>query len=508
MLVASQNAAPAAIVLRDPEHRMEARARRVTKRALETAGWLDHARRGRTWVRSRRQQLFLRRLVPLYAHPMSRPSWDLTEWHGYERERRRERMRTRFADDAAEVVDLLCRHVLAAPGDVPMPAPLSTELVLERMKAQSQARDTSVGRAALAIHVIASHGNGLVDAGAIQDGLHRILDRGGRGQATVGSHQRHLRAGGPLQAVLELLLEPGGYPVGFEYDFLDDLVPIVESRYESGDGLGLASGRVMLDTLAALCGLRGGDDRALVAELKRRLGAAHPFKPRRGEVDPVVPLVIPDLVDELISLRAADDPARFIEINREYSWRQRQRRGDYGGLSLLAGMERERHMMLRTFVELRATGRLGRDEEVLIVGPRHADELTFFRRHLRMRATGLDLFTVEKHGISGGDMHDMHFPSGRFRAIYCNGTLSYSYAIRTVVSEMARVVKRPGFVVLSDAAQRVAGVDPLGRTDPISAEALISCVYPYRHHVLAADAGRSPSLHQYKSWPSVVLELA
>src|SRR5262249_21694942 len=137
-------------------------------------------------------------------------------------------------------------------------------------------------------------------------------------------------------------------------------------------------------------------------------GDRHPYVPRRCPVNPAVGGRIPDLYDEFIALRGHDNPERFLEINREYSRRQRVEQGRWGprGLSLLHGYERDHHPMLRTLVGLVRDGALRPSDQVLVVGPRHYDEILFFRKHLGLpRTVGLDLFTSARDGIVGGDMH-------------------------------------------------------------------------------------------------------
>jgi SAM-dependent methyltransferase len=314
-----------------------------------------------------------------------------------------------------------------------------------------------------------------------------------------------------LRGILDRLIDDRLFPRAFEYDYLDDLSPIIAGRYAAGDGGHVSASRRILQAIAVIAGsnerLEGA---ALVAGLKQALGADHGYEPRKGAAHPVVKQIIPDLWDEFISMKASAHPARFIEINREYSLRQRWLNGKWGpvGLSLLLGHERNHHVMIRTLIDLRNEGALRPDDEVLVIGPRHFDEIAFFRNHLGLpKTTGLDLFDSRADGIVGGDMHAMPFDAGRFRLVYCSGTLSYSYAIRTVFSETVRVLKRPGYLLFSDAGQRSNGVDALGRTDPVSADAIIGCFHEHRFDVLFRDDGMSPDLSRFQQWPSVGLKL-
>jgi hypothetical protein len=218
--------------------------------------------------------------------------------------------------------------------------------------------------------------------------------------------------------------------------------------------------------------------------------------------------VIPDLHDELIQLRGRQNPSRFLEIGREYSQRQRRDVGTWGQrLSFLCGYEREHHRMLRTLVDLIGDGSLGPQDEVLVIGPRHRDEMHFFRNHLGLVKTiGLDLFDSKEDGIQAGDMHAMPFAAQRFKLIYVCATLTYSYDIRKCVSEMLRVLKRPGYVMISDSAGRKNGVDALGRTDWRSADAVVGSFYQAKLSVLFRDEGRPPT-RDNRTWPCVGLRI-
>jgi hypothetical protein len=234
------------------------------------------------------------------------------------------------------------------------------------------------------------------------------------------------------------------------------------------------------------------------------------FTPKRGDVTRHVWNVIPDMAEEFISLRAESDPRRFLEINREYSRRQAASQGlwDNRELSLLRGYERNHHLLLRKLLDLIQDGELTKDDEVLLVGPRHVDEVAFFRQRLGFRRTiGLDLFPFGRDQILAGDMHDMPFESNRFRLVYCAGTLSYSYNVRHVIREISRTAKRPAFVFLIDAAGRKAGPDALGRSDVVCVDTLISMFYEHSFDVLAKDAGRSLVPDQYDNEPCLVMRL-
>jgi SAM-dependent methyltransferase len=220
--------------------------------------------------------------------------------------------------------------------------------------------------------------------------------------------------------------------------------------------------------------------------------------------------VIPDLADEFVALKVENDVERFLEINREYSRRQAVKQGlwDNRELSLLRGYERDHHLLLRTLVQLIGDGELTREDEVLLIGPRHVDEVVFFRRHLGLpRTIGIDLFPYGRNEILAGDMHRIPFEPDRFTLVYCAGTLSYSYNARRVIAEIARVARRPGFVFLVDAAGRKAGPDALGRSDVIGIDTLIGMFHRLAYHVLARDPGRSLAPERYENEPCLALRL-
>jgi len=240
------------------------------------------------------------------------------------------------------------------------------------------------------------------------------------------------------------------------------------------------------------------------------LGERQSYVPARGNIKENVHRVIPDMAQEFIELKAENDPRRFLEINREYSRRQATAQGlwDNRQLSLLRGYERDHHLMIRKLVELVEQGDLTRTDEVLLIGPRHVDEVDFFRKALGLpRTIGLDLFKYGRNEILAGDMHDMPFEAGRFKLVYCAGTLSYSYNARKLIDEIARVLTRPGYVFLIDAAGRNAGPDALGRSDCMEVDTLLGMFYRYSFEVVAMDSGRTLAPENYENEPCLALKL-
>lgn len=314
-----------------------------------------------------------------------------------------------------------------------------------------------------------------------------------------------------IATMLDQVIEDGLVPRFYDYDYLDDIVPIVEARYAAADGPHPERSRAVLQTLAALsAGDPMLDWSLLPGRLKAVLGEKHRYVPPRDQVNPYVREVIPDLVDEFCQLRAEDNVDRFLEINREYSRRQFAQQGPWDNreLSLLREYERDHHLLLRTLLGLIRDGKVGSDDEVLVIGPRHVDELDFLRKYLGLRnVTGLDLFGGDMGRIVGGDMHAMPFDSHRFRLVYSSGTLSYAYNVRRVVGEIARVSTRPGYVFLLDASDRPAGPDPLGRSDIVNVDTLIGLFCRHRFNVLARDRGKPLNPRTHRQNPCLAIEL-
>jgi hypothetical protein len=309
-------------------------------------------------------------------------------------------------------------------------------------------------------------------------------------------------------AIVERLIDGRLAPRFYDYDYLDDIVGIVGGRYCSDEGCDVKASGEVFDALCALCGALGRD--ALPDALRRLLGSDARFVPQRSDVTAHMREVIPDLADEFISLKAERNEDRFLEINREYSRRQAHRLGlwDIRDLSLLRGYERDHHLLLRTLVGLIEEGKVSGEDEVLLIGPRHIDEVVFFRKTLGLRkAVGLDLFPYGRDEIIAGDMHRMPFEAGRFRLVFCAGTLSYAYNVRRVVEEIARVSTRPAYVFLIDAGGRHEGPSALGRSDIPGVAAMIGLFYRHRFQVLARDEGRTLAPHLYESEPCLALRL-
>lgn len=97
-------------------------------------------------------------------------------------------------------------------------------------------------------------------------------------------------------------------------------------------------------------------------------------------------------------------------------------------------------------------------DRVLIVGPRFANE-RFLARALgfpRSQIVMVDTFSYSKH-VQAGDMHEMRHPNESFSSVICGWTLAYSGEPAIAASEMSRVLKPGGHLVLG---MQLANAEP------------------------------------------------
>jgi SAM-dependent methyltransferase len=352
------------------------------------------------------------------------------------------------------------------------------------------------------------------DEEASLEALHRSLSEM-YVQASPGSKSGVPMVGGmreALHSILDDIVDVERSPRFFEFDHIDDIQEILQSRYSVGDVQSVERGRLFVRALTALLDYEvPPGEGELASRLKAELGDFSRFVPSRGQTHPNVRSIIPELFVEFCSIRGADNPARFLEINREYSARQHDNLGawDARDLSLLREYEWDHHVLLRNLIALIRDGRISSADEVLVVGPRHVNELHFFRKHLGLKWTiGLDLFPSDKGRIIAGDMHQMPFESGRFKLVYVCNTLTYAYNARRVIREICRVTQSPGYAMVIDSGNRVRGPDALGRSDLMSADALVQCFYMRPYKALVKDRGKSLAPEWYLEQPCVLLELS
>jgi SAM-dependent methyltransferase len=105
----------------------------------------------------------------------------------------------------------------------------------------------------------------------------------------------------------------------------------------------------------------------------------------------------------------------------------------------------------------------------LSVGPRWVSEIGFFRQVVGLQNhIGLDLFSDDPDLVVTGDMHAMPFPQDHFQFAFLKNVVDKSYDIRRLVTELFRVL-RPGGVVVVDQICGYGHTNPLTRTDIQSA---------------------------------------
>ena len=101
----------------------------------------------------------------------------------------------------------------------------------------------------------------------------------------------------------------------------------------------------------------------------------------------------------------------------------------------------------------------------LSIGPRWLTEIRFFREIVGLRRhIGLDLFSDDPEIVTAGDMHNMPFPDAHFGFIFLKNVVDKSYDVRKLVSELVRVV-RPGGIVVVDQVCGYGSCSPVTRTD-------------------------------------------
>jgi hypothetical protein len=497
---------------------MEAEIKQIARNVLGAAGLLERVRFARRNVASaakfRETDRYLRELVAVHKNPLSRPAAALVEaWTEDQRKAQADRVAQLFADDqAAFAVDLATylagaadtsAHANGARGDHLAAAVASSHEGADGLRGQvlqalrclfaADDRPDALSPAELAQRVRTALRRPVAAA--------RLpLEVGGKGDEAARV--------AIVEAMLDRVCAEGLFPHALEYDFLDDIVPIIASRYVDDEGAHAGWSRAVTRALVALANVAGQDATKLGDRLHTLLGAHHRYVARKGTPNPWARQVVPELYDELLVVRGRDNPQRLLEIGKEYSARQRKEQGTWGHrLSFLVGYERDHHRMLRQLIDMTGDGRLNAADEVLVIGPRYRDEIHFFRNHLGLpKTTGLDLFDAKEDGIVAGDMHATDFASGRFRVIYTCATLTYSYDIRRCVAEMLRVLKRPGYVIISDAAGQNNGVDALGRTDWVSVDSVVGAFYEAKLSVLFRDQGRPPTRNN-RTWPCVGLRI-
>lgn len=312
-----------------------------------------------------------------------------------------------------------------------------------------------------------------------------------------------------LEHYLDLIFDEEVIPDFFDRDHLDDLEEIIFSRYSCGIE---EPGRVNFWKRWLACLLALGE---LPASFKPAitdlLGVDSRFAQiRQAKVSEAFKKIVPEYAETFKTVRADKDYAVFLDVNRAYSLNQRLETGatDVRELSLFREYEQNYFLLLRTLLGLIRRGKLRARDRVLVVGPRHRNELDFFRRDLGFAdVTGLDLFEDLKGGIVAGDMHAMPFADETFKLVYTCNTLCYSHNVRIVVNEIARVIARPGYVFIIDSGTLFEGPSALARTDLKNTETMRRLFSHNSFHVLARDEGRSLAPARYRNQPCLAVEL-
>lgn len=438
---------------------------------------------------------FLKRLIAVYSSPFIDPKYDYSELIAYEKEQAAKELEARFEEDKNQIV----KNLVALFPDNSI-KPFCKKSVSGDQKTAIQIICTLSGHPFEDIEGLSQKISGIVTQKTSSN--------------FFGSVDAVVTKSNIVSCVLNQVIDINLVPRQFEFDYIDDIVHIIKSRYAGFEDKHLDRSDLIFQALRIASSAKEDcSNTELPKKIQEVLGAGHNYVPKTGEVHPEVKRGIPDLFDELISIKARNNLERFLEINKEYSCRQRNyhkvhSKGNPWGLPLMAGLEEDHHLMLRTLINLKRQNKLTKEDEVLVVGPRYVDELNFFRKQLGFpKTTGLDLFDDPEEGIVAGDMHATNFSDGQFGLIFCAGTLAYAYDLRKVFREFSRILKKPGFLCLMDAGDRVKGVDPLGRSDPMGLESMLNCFYEHEIVVHAQDHGRTPFPSMFKWWPCVVIEL-
>ncbi|MGE0201157.1 MAG: methyltransferase domain-containing protein [Candidatus Melainabacteria bacterium] len=321
-----------------------------------------------------------------------------------------------------------------------------------------------------------------------------------------------------VRLILDQILQDDQVVHRYDYTYLDDLRETIEGRYLTQDGLtaGERSGR-MLRLLAFLCHLPTDAPppaEALKQALTEMLGDDHGYRPTKNFSEEVYQAShYSDLEDGLGALdtfKGEEDPEKFIQvwtrafeqINATDAYK-----ADDHEISLVYGFENNHHLLLRTIIDLKNAGKLKPEDRILVIGPRYAHEVLFFRNILGFPNTiGLDL-RDEGDVIVAGDMHDIRFPDGHFKLVFGANVFEYAYDLRRVVREVSRVLARPGyFAGIFRNTRRVAALAQRG-CDVGNVTAAASLFYQTPHTILAQDEGLTPSPENVGSFPCLMVRL-
>lgn len=121
-----------------------------------------------------------------------------------------------------------------------------------------------------------------------------------------------------------------------------------------------------------------------------------------------------------------------------------------------------------------ARGNIDRGDKAICIGPRWVGEILYFRQNVGLPNTkGVDLLPSQPEFIVAADMHSLPFEDDSIKLVFCRATIDKSYDCRLFVSEIKRVLRPDGFVILETIGPHPQGVNPVGRTDVKSSANLL-----------------------------------
>ncbi len=321
-----------------------------------------------------------------------------------------------------------------------------------------------------------------------------------------------------IKCVLNQVLENELLVYGYQYDFIDDIVPILKSRYLKRNGTSddNKSAKIIQTlwvlTESSLSEAFEAVELTLSSKLKLILGDNHTYTPSTPFKEPDDSFYQEHQTEyqQLITLKDKDDTKKvvsiwenvFEDLNKNMSKNPEDR-----NISLIHGYENNHHLLLRTIIALMKTGALKPEDPVLILGPRFVDEILFLREYVGLANTiGLDL-RDEGGLIFKGDMHNMPFEDNHFKLIYGANVFEYAHTMRTVINEIVRVLQKPGYAMgILRSVRNTPNMPPIG-TDISTPEAAVNMFYSTPHTVIAMDEGYADTSEFKDRFPSFAVKI-
>ena len=170
---------------------------------------------------------------------------------------------------------------------------------------------------------------------------------------------------------------------------------------------------------------------------------------------------------------ASEDSIEKIKgVQRDYSFIVSGKKTTFWGRPEAGG-----DIWSSVFEQLKVTGDLTDESNVLTIGPRFDLEIHFFRDTLGFKNTiGLDLQTEDESLIRVGDMHRMPFEDNSFDMVYQKNTFNKSYDIRKALQECVRVLRPGGILVSDECLDYIDGVSEIARTNIVSNQWYLDCL--------------------------------